>query len=71
MGVINLKNGKTIIPFNFDEIQYYQDALSVLYFSDEDGKEFYGYLNKRNKIIWSNNVDLMKKLLIDKTSEPN
>ncbi|MBC35093.1 MAG: hypothetical protein CL663_03490 [Bacteroidetes bacterium] len=71
VGVINLKNGKTIIPFNFDEIQYYQDALSVLYFSDEDGKEFYGYLKKRNKIIWSNNVDLMKKLLIDKTSEPN
>jgi len=62
-GVIDLKKGKIIIPFNFDQTEYYDDGLSILYFSSDEGTEYYGYVNKKNKIIWSNNRELLKEKL--------
>jgi hypothetical protein len=62
-GVIDLKKKKIIIPFIFDDTWYYEDGLSTLYFSDEDEKQYFGYVNRRNKIIWSNNRTLLKKKL--------
>ncbi len=62
-GVIDLKKKKVIIPFNFDLTEYYDDGLSILYFSDNEGTEYYGYVNRRNRIIWSNNKKLLKEKL--------
>ncbi len=62
-GVINIKTGETIIPFNFDKVEYYEFFLTTLYFSDSEGSQFYGYINHNNKIIWSNNKELLKEKL--------
>lgn len=62
-GVIDLKKKKVIIPFNFDQTEYYDDGLSILYFSDDEGIEYYGFVNTRKRIIWSNNKKLLKEKL--------
>jgi hypothetical protein len=62
-GVIDLKKKKVIIPFNFNITEYYDDGLSTLYFSDNEWTEYYGYVNRRNRIIWSNNKKLLKEKL--------
>lgn len=62
-GVIDLRREKIIIPFNFDLTEHYDYGLSILYFSDDEEIEYYGYINRRNKIIWSNNEKLLKEKL--------
>lgn len=62
-GVIDLKKNKVIIPFAFKELNYDTYGLTLLIFSDEEGNEYMGYLNRRNKIVWSNNKQLLKQKL--------
>jgi hypothetical protein len=52
-GVCRLKTGKTVVPFVFLELEYYESGLSAFSFYDTHKNKYYnGYLNKRGKIIW-------------------
>lgn len=62
-GLVRLSDGKLLIPYEFMELEYWTEGLSKLKFSDESGKKYFGYINKRRKIIWSNNNKLLKEKL--------
>ncbi|MGC6431367.1 MAG: WG repeat-containing protein [Jejuia sp.] len=68
-GVIDLRKRKVIVPFNFDDLEYYENNISTLFFSDEEGNEYFGYITNRNNIVWSNNEELLAEKL--KTNSPN
>jgi hypothetical protein len=62
VGVIELENGELIIPTIFKEIYFDDVDLTLLRFEDETGS-FMGYINRKQKVIWSNNEVLLKSLL--------
>lgn len=62
-GVINVETGEELIPCVFSSVEYFDDLLTRLHFVSDDGKEFFGYINHKNKIIWSNNAELLEEKL--------
>lgn len=57
-GVIKLKGKKTIIPFEYHSIDIFnKDGLTLYSKTDnESGKEYFGYFNKKGKVIWKQNM---------------
>jgi len=62
-GVISLDTKEVIIPFNFDYVDYDDIDLTLLRFHDSEGNYFMGYINRKKRIVWSNNSKLLKQLL--------
>ena len=62
VGVIDLENGELIIPMIFTEVYFDDVDLTRLRFEDNAGS-YIGYINRKKKVIWSNNEVLLKTLL--------
>lgn len=63
VGIIDIKKNKIIIPMVFDSVNFYEFGLSIVFYSDDEGNEYFGYINRRKKIIWAQNKKLLLKKL--------
>lgn len=69
-GVFNVNENKLLLPFNFTEIYYDVEGLTIVFFEDNEGEEYFGYVNSKNRIIWSNDpwfleVKLMNIVIVE------
>ncbi len=62
-GVIDVETGTELVSCVFSRVECLDDFITRLHFYGDDGQEFFGYVNNKNQIIWSNNTELLEEKL--------